>query len=161
VCFLYVLCIVPVALLFYYQTTQTSTVPTNIDFFTVVGSIVEDDLSVCPALNFLIMVVSMFLIGVGINAPKTLLSIAVREALPEHISGRGIGVMNLIGQAGGALAGGPMGELVERFGWTAFPSTLLIMLIVLSFSLFASCVCHPNKLRGLLGRHHIKVTKIS
>jgi len=61
----------------------------------------------------------LFVVGLGLNGPRTLTPVAMRERMPPVAAGTAAGVLGLVGQVGATLAGAPVGLLVERRGWDA------------------------------------------
>lgn len=74
--------------------------------------------------EYLWLSVAMLLVGVTINGPKTLATVGVRESVPEEIGGSVCGLLGLLGQLGGAVAGAPLGHVIEVFGWSYLPVVL-------------------------------------
>ena len=66
----------------------------------------------------------LFALGLGINGPKTMLSMAVRDAVPREIAATAGGVFGLVGQLGASASGYGLGHALELYGWGSFVHTL-------------------------------------
>jgi len=61
----------------------------------------------------------LVVVGAGVNGPRTLGPVAMREGIAPSAGGTAAGLMGLAGQLGATLAGAPVGLLAERHGWEA------------------------------------------
>mmetsp|Transcript_4473 Transcript_4473/g.6700 ORF Transcript_4473/g.6700 Transcript_4473/m.6700 type:complete len:221 (+) Transcript_4473:438-1100(+) len=77
----------------------------------------------------------LFLAGMAINGPKTLLPLAVLELFPAHLSGSLSGLMGLLAQCGASCAGAGIGYMLTGGGgWQGF-----VAVLQLSSGLTAAC----------------------
>lgn len=95
----------------------------------------------------------LFALGMGINGPKTLLSMAVRDAVPMEIAASAGGVFGLVGQVGASASGYGLGHALERYGWSSFVhilhhATLLLVVLLLPPALLLSPTRPPTKVKS-------------
>lgn len=81
---------------------------------------------------------SLFLAGMFINGPKTLLSLAVAQVAPKEHVGAYSGLLGLTGQVGSAISGSGVAWLLTVHGWHTFVWSIVITAWVLSATLAVS-----------------------
>jgi MFS family permease len=74
----------------------------------------------------LLLSLCLFLIGMGVNGPKTLLGVSVRESVPSSAIGLAGGILGIIGQLGGAAAGAVLGSALQTHGWGIYLFLLFV-----------------------------------
>lgn len=74
----------------------------------------------------------LFLAGMGLNGPKTLLGVCVRDMVPSAINGTVGGLLGLVGQLGSILCGVMIGFFVDHVvnGWLLLPYAYTLSLMV-------------------------------
>ena len=87
---------------------------------------------------------ALFAMGCGVNGPKTLLAIAVRDVVPRDAVGAAVGVVGLVGQAGAAASGYGLGRVLERHGWPRYLEVLHHCTAALAATLLAAVLVAPN-----------------
>jgi sugar phosphate permease len=65
--------------------------------------------------NLLLLSVALFVAGAGVNGPKTMCGLEVRERFPGA-SGSSGALLGLLGQLGAAAAGYPLTRVHEAYG---------------------------------------------
>eukprot|EP00638_Chattonella_subsalsa_P005159 CAMPEP_0117754592 /NCGR_PEP_ID=MMETSP0947-20121206/12916_1 /TAXON_ID=44440 /ORGANISM="Chattonella subsalsa, Strain CCMP2191" /LENGTH=418 /DNA_ID=CAMNT_0005573701 /DNA_START=391 /DNA_END=1647 /DNA_ORIENTATION=+ len=89
----------------------------------------------------------LFVMGMGMNGPRTLGPVAMREGMHSAAAGTATGLMGLAGQLGATFAGAPVGILTEQYGWAATMSFIL------------ACLCVVVSLYGLVSLSELQPSK--
>jgi sugar phosphate permease len=92
--------------------------------------------------------VTFFCLAAAIHGPKTLIGIAIREAVPTEAAGMASGVVGVIGQVGSTLAGSGIAQALIIFGWASY-STILCSASCVTLLLYAVSYwgCYSTALR--------------
>ncbi len=100
-------------------------------------------LAVLPLFWFfpLVRPVSLFLIGFAIFGPQVLIGVAAAEMVDKKAAATATGLIGWIAYIGSALAGYPLGKIIDSWGWQGF-------FIVLSLSAVATLVFLIPSLRS-------------
>jgi sugar phosphate permease len=86
----------------------------------------------------------LFLIGMGVNGPKTLIGVSVRESVPSSAIGLAGGILGIIGQVGGAAAGVVLGFALQSYGWGIYMPLLFISAVLCAVLILLYLLLHNN-----------------
>lgn len=100
-------------------------------------------------LQRLLLSLCVFCIGAGLNGPKTLLGMCVRDEVSRDAQGLAGGILGIVGQMGGASSGVVIGSLVQANGWSIFIPILFVVSILCSF-----CLLMSINAKGVAGVSH-------
>lgn len=78
----------------------------------------------------------LFVVGFGINGPKTLLVIDLMELIPKRFSGSLCGLIGLLSQIGASFSGTYIALHIESSGWGAYLNLLILTSCILCVLLF-------------------------
>lgn len=99
-----------------------------------------------PQANFTLQVCLFFLIGFFIYGPQLLIGMAAVEHSHKNAAGAANGFVSLFGYVGAAMAGLPVAQVMEQFGWNGF-FILLSACSFLMLLLLFPVLCKENGIR--------------
>ena len=77
----------------------------------------------------------LFLAGLGINGPKTLIPLTTKDFISNEFSGSISGIISLFSQLGCVVSGIGIGFLLESYGWTNYLFLLSIIILFVAILL--------------------------
>ena len=83
---------------------------------------------------------TLFLIGMGINGPKTLVSMELMETVPARLCGTLTGVAGVFAQLGATYAGRFIALTIVQEGWCSFVALLSVSSVFLTILLLLSAL---------------------
>lgn len=106
-----------------------------------VGTIISKYIKLYISTNpYITMRAVLFIVGFGINGPKTLVALELMELLPKHLCGTLTGVAGLVAQMGAACAGKYVAHTIMQEGWCTFVALLTVASALLSVILALSAM---------------------
>lgn len=99
-----------------------------------------------PGGVFIVDAIFIFFIGFFIFGPQMLIGITAAEVSHKKATGTATGFIGWFGYIGAALAGGPLGKLIDKLGWEGFFMIMVICAIIamLTFLPLWNVKTHPD-----------------
>jgi len=104
--------------------------------FSIISSLSLLFLHISSSSSLIEIKILLFFAGLGINGPKTLIPLTIKDYISQEYMGSISGIISLFSQLGCVISGIGIGLLIESYGWEYYLLLLSIIIIIVAILLF-------------------------